>query len=106
MTGEVPYFELKFELEVIFAILGGRPPSISTLATELQRRLWNTCTQCWIENPRRRPTMQTMVQDLVTMANDLLSEHKIQGVDWEVAFNHRVMRRLDVKSLRSFQKDG
>ncbi len=56
LTGRVPFYHLKNDLQVSFAIANGQIPSqFSTVEDASHRFLWSICLQCWRTSASDRP---------------------------------------------------
>ncbi len=58
LTVNVPYSNLKNDLQVAMAIINGHKPRIPwPLGGKESALLWMICYNCWLGNPHDRPTM-------------------------------------------------
>ena len=61
-TGKIPFVE-QANQEVVFQILGGVRPKTPENAQEvgLTAKMWELIESCWLENPKKRPTIGEVV---------------------------------------------
>lgn len=63
----VPYHTLKFEAQVIFAVISGKLPELPVESYGWNRRLrsiWDICNNCWNTEPGKRPDMSLVLQQI------------------------------------------
>lgn len=64
LTRKIPYFELKTDLQAMFAINQGELPSSPDTTTFVRQKLWLLCNHCWQEDPQFRPAMSLVSDQL------------------------------------------
>ncbi|THH10434.1 hypothetical protein EW145_g1333 [Phellinidium pouzarii] len=64
LSGRVPYFNISFDVGVMFAITSGKLPALpedSRYWSKSQQFLWKLCNRCWHQLPFKRPSMSHII---------------------------------------------
>ena len=78
-AGNVPFYELKGDAQVMFAILQGSKPKHPLNALPVQDEIWSLMECCWNKEPSKNLTATQSVQVLEPLA-DLSSAGSLP--DW------------------------
>lgn len=59
LSGELPFFQLKYDTAVMLCVMRGGRPKRETYPV-ISRNIWTMLEQCWHPDPSRRPSMETL----------------------------------------------
>ncbi|KIM82575.1 hypothetical protein PILCRDRAFT_7939 [Piloderma croceum F 1598] len=59
LSGELPFFQLKYDTAVILSVMRGGRPKRETYPT-ISHTIWTMLEQCWHADPSRRPSMEIL----------------------------------------------
>lgn len=65
MTGDVPFPDLRNDLQVSMAIINGQVPRAPLMSSDEEKvRLWIICKRCWETDPSDRPSTTLICNSL------------------------------------------
>ena len=72
-SGEIPFFENQYDIQVILGVMRGRRPTRPMLelceTRGISDELWDLIQTCWAQNPMERPTAEQIMERLRVLPN-------------------------------------
>jgi hypothetical protein len=72
-SGEIPFFEISYDIQVILGVMRGRRPAhpMHELCKTrgISDDLWDLIQTCWAQNPMQRPATEQIMERLRALPN-------------------------------------